>query len=58
MALLNGVATYRLQIRKCVYKMSKAFIALNDFLTISEIPAFSLVCDYTLALGTFLEDFY
>ena len=38
--------------------MSKAFISVHDFLTMAEIPTFSLSCNYTLALGIFLDDFY
>jgi len=38
--------------------MSNEFTSMNDFLTIAEIPMFSLSCDYTLALGVFLDDFY
>jgi len=38
--------------------MSADFISMYDFLTIEEIPMFSLSCSYTLALGTFLDDFY
>jgi len=38
--------------------MNKEFICLYNFLTISEIPKFSLSCNYTLALGIFLDDFY
>ena len=38
--------------------MSKDFISRYDFLTIAEVPAFSLSCSYTLALGIFLDDFY
>ena len=38
--------------------MSNEYISMYDFLTIAEVPTFSLSCGYTLALGTFLEDFY
>ena len=38
--------------------MSKEFISMYDFLRMAEIPMFSLSCSYTLALGTFLDDFY
>ena len=38
--------------------MSNEFISMYDYLTMAEIPAFSLSCNYTLALGIFLDDFY
>jgi len=38
--------------------VSEEFIAMYDFLTIAEIPMFSLSCSYALALGTFLDEFY
>jgi len=38
--------------------MNEEFIAMYDFLTIAEIPMFSLSCNYALALGTFLNEFY
>ena len=38
--------------------MDKEFISIYNFLTVAEIPAFSRLCSYTLALGIFLDDFY
>jgi len=38
--------------------MSNKFLSVYEFLTMAEIPMFSLSCDYTLALGVFLDDFY
>jgi len=37
--------------------MGQDFVSTYEFLTIAEIPLFSQFCNYTLALGVFLDDF-